>query len=104
MIDKNHELPITKQCELLGIARSTAYYQAVPVPERDLEAMRGIDEVHLRLPFLGSRRLADELRDKDIPINRKRLRRLMRLMGIQAVYPQPRTTKPGSRDPHRRYT
>jgi putative transposase len=63
----------------------------------------GIDEIHLDKPFLGSRRLIDELRELGIPINRKRLRRLMRLMGIQAIYPKPRTSKPGSGAGHRIY-
>lgn len=103
MIDKKQELPVKRQCELLGIARSTAYYQPVAVPEEDLEAMRVIDEVHLDKPFLGSRRLADELREQGIPINRKRLRRLMRLMGIQAIYPKPKTSKPGTGEGHRIY-
>lgn len=103
MIDKNHELPVKRQCELLRIARSSAYYEPVPVPEADLEAMREIDRLHVDKPFLGSRRLVDELRELGIPINRKRLRRLMRLMGIQAIYPKPRTTKPGSGAGHRIY-
>jgi putative transposase len=103
MIDKDHVLSVKNQCELLGIARSTAYYEPVPVPEADLEAMRAIDEIHVGKPFLGSRRLTDELRKLGIPINRKRLRRLMRLMGIEAIYPKPKTTKPGTGAEHRIY-
>lgn len=103
MIDDKHALPLTKQCELLGLARSSVYYQPVAVPARDLEAMRAIDEIHLQRPFLGSRRLVDELRDLGIAINRKRLRRLMRLMGIQAIYPKPKTSKPGGGAGHRIY-
>jgi putative transposase len=103
MIDKSHELPVTRQCELLDISRSTVYYEPVPVPEEDLAVMRELDEIHLLRPFLGSRRLVDELRDKGFIVNRKRLRRLLRVMGIRAIYPKPRTTKPGSGASHRIY-
>jgi len=57
MIDREHELPVVRQCELLDLARSTAYYEPLPVPEADLALMRRIDELHLKWPFLGSRRI-----------------------------------------------
>jgi putative transposase len=103
MIDKNHELPVTRQCELLNVSRSSVYYEPVPVPEEDVRVMRELDEIHLLRPFLGSRRLADELRDRGFIVNRKKLRRLMRIMGIKAIYPRPRTTRPGSGAGHRVY-
>lgn len=103
MIDKEHELSVAKQCELLKVNRSSVYYQPVPVPFEDLAVMRAIDEIHLRRPFLGSRRLVDELQARGFPVNRKRLLRLMRVMGISPIYPKPRTTKPGSGTGHRVY-
>lgn len=74
-----------RQCELLGLARSTVYYRPEPVPESDLALMRLLDELHLERPFLGSRRLKDALEDQGIRVNRKRVQRLMRLMGIEAL-------------------
>ena len=56
MIDRTHELPVKRQAELVGISRSTVYYHPEPVPESDLRLMRRIDELHLELPFAGSRR------------------------------------------------
>ena len=94
MIDKEAELSVVKQCRLLGVSRSTAYYRPVGVSDEDLRVMRLIDEIHLARPFLGSRRLVDELQARGFTVNRKRVQRLMRLMGIEAIYPKPRTTKP----------
>src|SRR5690606_15487003 len=79
------------QCELLGIARSSCYYAPQPESEANLALMRRIDELYTRRPFYGSRRLADEL-----GVNRKRVQRLMRRMGIEAIYPKRRTTWPGA--------
>ncbi len=79
---------ITRQCELLGLARSTCYYQAIGESAENLALMRRIDEQYLRTPFYGSRKLADVL-----GVNRKRVQRLMRLMGIKAIYPKRRTTR-----------
>lgn len=95
MIDKDHRLPVTRQCELLNLNRSTVYYQGAGVSDEDLALMRRIDEMHLRRPFYGSRRLRDWLQDEGYGVGRKRVRRLMRLMGIRALYPRPRTSKPG---------
>jgi putative transposase len=63
-IHATHELPKTRRCELLDVARSSAYYRAEPVNEEDLELMRLIDEIHLRWPLYGSRRLRDELQER----------------------------------------
>ena len=95
MIDEDAKLPLVKQCQLLGVSRSSVYYQPAPVSQEDLTLMRLIDEIHLARPFLGSRRLVDELKDRGFHINRKRVQRLMRLMGIEANYPKPRTSTPG---------
>lgn len=95
MINKENDLPITRQCELLSLNRSTVYYRLQDVPEMDLQLMRRIDEMHLQRPFYGSRRIRDWLQDEGHDINRKRVQRLMREMGIRALYPKPRTSKPG---------
>ena len=95
MIDPSNRLPVIRQCELLELNRSTFYYQASPVSSEDLELMRRIDEMHLERPFYGSRRIRDWLQDEDHDVNRKRVQRLMRQMGIMAVYPKPKTSRPG---------
>jgi putative transposase len=94
-IHTNHALPKTRRCELLNVARSSAYYRPEPVSAQDLTLMRRIDEIHLRLPFYGSRRMRDELEDRGHVVNRKRVQRLMRLMGLRALYPRQRTSQPG---------
>ena len=94
LINKAEDLPITRQCELLDVARSTAYYQLSPVRERDFEIMARIDQVHLERPFLGSRRLAAELSEDGLVVNRKRVQRLMRIMGIIVIYPEKSTNTP----------
>ena len=90
-----HTLPKTRRCELLDIARSSAYYRPEPVSEEDLALMRLIDEIHLRWPFYGSRRVRDALEDRGHLVNRKRVQRLMRQMGLRALYPRRRTSQPG---------
>ena len=88
-IDPEHrELSIRRQCELLDLERSTYYYQPAPQTPENLAVMRAIDEEYLKHPFYGSRRLAQEL-----GLNRKRVQRLMRIMGLEAVGPKPRTTR-----------
>lgn len=96
MVDRSHELPITRQCQLLSLNRSTFYYQPKSdVPEEDLKLMRRIDEMHMKRPFYGSRRIRDWLYEEGYDINRKRVQRLMRQMGIAALYPKKNTSKPG---------
>jgi len=95
MIDRAHSMPITRQCRLLELSRSSVYYQAVPLPEATLVLMRRIDEIHLKLPFYGSRRIRDQLQREGYKVNRKKVRRLMQLMGICALYPKCRTSQPG---------
>jgi len=100
-IHATHELPKTRRCELLDVARSSAYYRAEPVSQADLALMRHIDEIHLQWPFYGSRRMRDELDERGHTVNRKRIQRLMRLMDLRALYPRRRTSQPGKG--HKRY-
>jgi putative transposase len=86
-------LPVVTQCRLLKVARSTLYYRPAPVSADDLAVMRRIDELHLAWPFYGSRRMAAVLRRESWEVNRKRAKRLMRVMGIEAIYQKPNTSK-----------
>ncbi len=90
----SEELSITRQCELLSMSRSSYYYRPKPVSDHDLELMRLIDEQYLKQPTWGSRSMRNFLRGLGYKINRKKVRRLMRIMGICAVYPKPRTSLP----------
>jgi len=94
MIDRTHALPVTRQCALLALPRSSVYYTPQPVSAEDLVLMRQLDELHLQHPFAGSRMLRDLLRLQGIPIGRKRVATLMPRMGIEALYRHPRTTQP----------
>ena len=80
MIDKEDELSVTRQCEILDLSRSGIYYMPVPLSARDMELMRQIDEIHLMYPFYGSRKIRNELWAKGYDIGRDRVRRLMRLL------------------------
>ena len=84
-----------RQCELLGLSRSSWYFEPAGESEENLRLMRMIDEEYLRHPFLGSRRLALWLKTQGEHVNRKRVQRLMRTMGIEAIYPKPKTTQRG---------
>jgi len=86
-------LPVVAQCQLLKVARSTVYYRPVAADPDDLAMMRRIDELHLAYPFYGSRRMAVVLRDDGWLVNRKRVQRLMRLMGLEAIYQKPNTSR-----------
>jgi hypothetical protein len=95
MLDRKHgALSIRGQCTLLGLARSGIYRAKPAANDNDLAMMRRLDELFVAHPFLGSRRMAAMLRAEGRPINRKRVQRLMRLMGIVALGPKPRTTRP----------
>jgi transposase-like protein len=95
LLDHDHAgLSIRRQCRLLGLARSGVYRPRRAANDNDLGLMRRIDELFTQFPFLGSRRLALMLGEQGLPINRKRMQRLMRRMGIAALGPKPRTTKP----------
>jgi putative transposase len=93
LVQDNHpQLSICRQCELLGLNRSTYYLPPAVASEEDLRLMRRIDEQYLKTPFFGSRRMAVTLGGPGEPVNRKRVQRLMRVMGIEALHPKPRTT------------
>ena len=83
-------LSIARQCELLGLSRSGYYYRPEPVSEEDLECTRRLDEIFTKRPYFGSRRLRDDLAEQGYPIGRDHVRRLMRLMGLEAIYPKKR--------------
>jgi len=96
-LDRDHaDLSVRRQCALLGLARSGVDREPRPANDNALEAMRRIDALFTARPFFGARRIARTLREEGFPIDRKRVRRLMRLMGIAALGPKPRTTKPAS--------
>ena len=94
MIDREHDLPITKQAEVLRISRGSVYYLPRPVPDADLAIMRRLDRLHLEFPFAGSRMLQGLLVAEGSKIGRRHVKTLMRRMGIEALYRRPRTTKP----------
>jgi putative transposase len=94
MIDRNHELALTKQASLLGISRGSIYYEPAPVSAEDLALMRRIDELHLQFPFAGSRMLRGLLAAEGSKIGRRHVTTLMRRMGIEAIYRRPNTSKP----------
>jgi len=88
------DLSVRRQCALLNLARSGVYRPKPVIGAGDLALMRRIDELHLQLPFYGSRRMTFELNKEDRGVNRKRVQRLMRVMGIEALVPRPGTSKP----------
>ena len=88
MVDRKDPLPVIRQCELLDLPRSTFYHVPRPVTDEELELMALIDRCHLKYPFYGSRRIRDWLDDQGHTVNRKRVRRLMRTMGLEALYPK----------------
>jgi putative transposase len=94
------ELSIRRQCALLGLHRSTLYNQGVAETEENLQLMRLIDEQFMRTPFYGTRRMTVWLQLQGYPVNRKRVTRLMRTMGLEAIYPKPRLSQRGE---HRIY-
>ncbi|MBA5876629.1 MAG: IS3 family transposase [Nitrospira sp. CR1.2] len=93
MIKRTHALPMVRQCQLLALARSTAYYQRMPMSSADLALMRRIDELHLAYPFAGARMLRDLLRREGHRIGRKRVRTVMVRIGIDALYRKPKTSQ-----------
>jgi putative transposase len=93
MIDRDHPLPLTHQAEALKLSRGCLYYKPSPVSAQDLELMRIIDRVHTDHPFAGARMLRDMLRLRGYSVGRRHVGRLMRLMGIEALYRKKRTSK-----------
>jgi len=95
VVDRRHpSLPVVRQCTLLGVSRSGLYYRPKGIPEEDLAVMKLIDHQYLSTPFYGARKIAAWLKSQGHLVNRKRVRRLMRLMGIKAIYRRPKTSKP----------
>ena len=92
---ENENIPIIRQCELLGLNRSSFYYQKEAEKEEDAVLMRLLDEQYTRTPFYGYRRMTHYLRSKGFRVNPKRVRRLMRKLGLEAIYPKPNLSKPG---------
>lgn len=102
LIEVEHEkIRVSRQCELLGISRSGLYYKATGESEYNLQLMRLIDEYYTRYPFYGARKLTKWLRNEGHEVNGKRVRRLMREMGLYAIYPKPRLSKGG--EGHKKY-
>jgi putative transposase len=102
MIEAKHpKLSIAQQCQLLQLSRSAYYYQKRPESAENLSLMRIMDEQWLRTPFYGAKRMRVVLQRHGYQVNIKRLRRLMRTMGIEAIYPKPNLSKPGKR--HKKY-
>ena len=94
MIDPEHDLPIKQQAEVLGISRSTVYYEPRLISEEDLWLMRRLDELHLNYPFAGGRMLRGLLWRQGLEVGRRHIKTLMRRMGIEAIYRKPNTSKP----------
>jgi putative transposase len=94
MIDRSHELPLTRQAKVLRLSRSGLYYQPEPVSPADLAIMRRLDELHLNYPFAGSRMMRDLLRGEGVVIGRQHVITLMKRMRIKAIYRRPNTSKP----------
>lgn len=93
MIDRNHDLSLTRQAQILGLSRSSLYYVPVEISPADLELMRRIDHLHTDYPFMGARMLRDRLKALGYNVGRRHVARLMRLMDIAALYRKKRTTK-----------
>jgi putative transposase len=95
MIDPaERKLSISRQCRLLKLNRSTFYYKKRPIKSMDLKLMKLIDEQYLKIPSWGSRSMRNHLRRLGYKVNRKRVQRLMRIMGLEAIYPKPKTSRP----------
>lgn len=95
LVDPAGELSVREQCELLGVARSSYYYEGCPESAENLEVMRRLDELNLAHPTYGSRRLQVLLEREGVVVNRKRLVRLLQQMGIEAIHPRGQTSRPG---------
>ena len=95
VVDREHPtLPVVRQCALLGVSRSSLYYRHKEASKEDLSLMREMDRQYLETPFYGSRRMKAWLERQGVPVSRKRVQRLMRVMGLRAIYRRPRTSRP----------
>ncbi len=97
LIDIDHQqLSLRRQCQLLGLARSSFYYEPRPESEGDLLLMRLLDEQYTRTPFYGIRRMTAWLKQQGHRVNHKRVQRLLRVMGLEAIYPKPKLSQPAA--------
>lgn len=94
LVSPDSQVSVRHQCELLALNRSSYYYQCAPETEANLSLMRRLDELHLKHPVYGSRKLTGLLRQEGLAVNRKRVVRLLGLMGIETIYAKPRTSLP----------
>jgi putative transposase len=94
MIDRTHDLAISRQAKVLNISRGSVYYRPRPVSPEDLALMRRVDELHLERPFAGARMLRDFLAREGVAVGRRHMATLMKRMGIEAIYRRPNTSKP----------
>ena len=102
-MERGHpEISVRRQCELLGVNRSGLYYEPLGESEENLQLMRLLDEQYTRTPFCGSRKMREWLITEGYAVNRKRISRLLALMGLEAVYPKPKLSEPG--EGHRIYS
>ena len=100
MIDRTHDLPLTRQAQVLGLSRGSLYYVPVPVSEADLDLMRAMDLIHTEYPHMGARQLRDQLKRRGLGVGRRHVARLMRIMGIEALYrKKQQTTKRNPQHP-----
>ncbi len=97
----NEQISLTRQCELLSLPRSSFYYECALEEELNLKLMKVIDELYTEAPFYGSRRMTEEMVQRGYKVNRKRIQRLMRIMGLEVLYPKPNLSKPDLR--HKKY-
>ena len=103
MISPDKKLSVAQQCKLIGLPRSSFYYQPKPVSAYNQRIMRRLDEVYIDNPDFGSRQLRNVLKREGFKVNRKRIQRLMRIMEIQALYPGRNLSKPGKGSEHKIY-
>ena len=95
LVDRQHRsLPIVRQCALLGVSRSSLYYRAKETSQQGLSLMQELEREYLETPFYGSRRMRASLERQGMPVNRMRVLRLMRVMGLRAIYRRPRASQP----------
>jgi putative transposase len=99
LVEPKVGVSMRRQCELLGVSRSSLYYEPVEPDAEELALMRRLDELHLEHPWFGSRMMTRTLKAEGIQVNRKRVQRLMRLMGLESIAPKPNTSKPAPEHP-----
>jgi putative transposase len=99
LVEPKVGVSVRRQCELLGVSRSSLYYEPVEPDAEELALMRRLDELHLEHPSFGSRMMTRTLKAEGTQVNRKRVQRLMKVMGLESIAPKPNTSKPASEHP-----